>query len=289
MRALALSVLDLVAHVAAAAASRLSALERPAIKAAHALGTSLAAEAFRRRFFGRYARRLASQGRSLRPLDICSHRVLLDVARPFGFSAHFKGRLYEPEVTHAIAALTPADVFVDVGANEGYFTLLAARAIGGHQRVHAFEPNPVARERLETSLENNGVRRGVGVHAVALTSARGDAALFLSDRGPSFSSLRPQEAPAAAQTFTQSIQVAATTFDAWAEEANLLPTLIKIDVEGGELLVLEGMTETLRRAPGLRIICETPADSPADEFLRRQGFRGSPLGDDQDNRLYVRA
>ena len=281
-------MLDAFAEMSAATASRIPAIERPAIAAARALGTSPAAAGFRRRFFGRYAARLAAERRAIRPIDVCGHRLQMDVSRPFAFPRYFEGRLYEPGASRVVASLGPSDVFIDVGANEGYFTILAAMSIGGAGRVHAFEPNPEARAILETSLERNGVRGRVEIHAAALTrTGDGNASLFLSDRGPSFSSLRPRQAPAAPDTFTRAIQVATTTMDQWAERAKVVPTLVKIDVEGAELLVLEGMSETLRRG-ACRIICETRADSDADRWLTDRGFRGEPLVADEGNRIYAR-
>ena len=64
---------------------------------------------------------------------------------------------YEPYVAAEIERLLkPADVFVDLGANIGYFTLLAATLIGPEGQVHAFEPNRDNCELVKRSIEANG-------------------------------------------------------------------------------------------------------------------------------------
>src|SRR5262245_48280046 len=81
-------------------------------------------------------------GDRFRPLYVRGHRVQLDITDPTGRYPFFYGMPYEPGVTDAIVtALRPGDVFVDVGANIGYFTVLAAAVVGDRGRVIAFEPH----------------------------------------------------------------------------------------------------------------------------------------------------
>ncbi|MBL0374396.1 FkbM family methyltransferase [Rhizobium sp. KVB221] len=67
------------------------------------------------------------------------------------------GHSYEPDVTKIVQKiLEPGDVFIDVGANVGYFTLLASTLVGPEGKVYAFEPDPKNIERITLHCANNG-------------------------------------------------------------------------------------------------------------------------------------
>ena len=73
-------------------------------------------------------------------------------------------------------------------------------------------------------------------------------------------------------------RLAARTFDGWAAEVGLREIdVVKIDVEGAELDVLEGMGRTFADHPPHYVICETPADGPARRHLEALGFRSSVI------------
>jgi precorrin-6B methylase 2 len=74
--------------------------------------------------------------------------------------------VWEPQVTAAFQALlSPGDVCVDVGANIGYFSLLAARLVGSRGHVYAVEPSSTSYDRLTKNLELNNA---TNVTALAL-------------------------------------------------------------------------------------------------------------------------
>jgi len=82
--------------------------------------------------------------------------------------------LYELDTARIIRKLLrPGDTFVDGGANIGYFSLIAAKAVGPAGRVHAFEPQPDNRRRLEEHVAMNSLSKVVTIHPVALSDARG--------------------------------------------------------------------------------------------------------------------
>src|SRR3954447_8208340 len=82
---------------------------------------------------------------------------LLDVPREL--LPEYLHRDYEPITTRAVLAALPAGaVAVDVGANIGYFTCLAARAVGPRGVVHAIEPAPENVEALKRNVQLNGFR-----------------------------------------------------------------------------------------------------------------------------------
>jgi FkbM family methyltransferase len=129
-------------------------------------------------------------------------------------------------------ALEPGDVFADVGANLGLYTLWGARRVGPTGAVVAFEPVLETRTRLERNVALNGFRQvelvaaGVGAEAgrIALyqhPGASGVASRYVRSSGPA-------------------IDVPVTTLDAAFEARAHPPALVKIDVEGMELEVLRG-------------------------------------------------
>jgi FkbM family methyltransferase len=151
--------------------------------------------------------------------------------------------LYELDTARTIKRLLrPGDTFIDGGANIGYFTLLASRAVGPTGHVHAFEPQPDNRRRLAEHVAMNGAVN-VTIHPVAL-----------SDR-PGAVELHTFENPAAnhgQSTFfagdgaaTRKVSVETVRLDDVLPDAR--PRLIKLDIEGAEPLAIAGMTETLRR------------------------------------------
>lgn len=79
----------------------------------------------------------------------------------------------------------PGDTFLDVGANVGYFTLLASRAVGPGGSVHAFEPSPLLCQRLVADLRRNPFATNVTVHQVAVSDHRGTGWLSLPTDAPS--------------------------------------------------------------------------------------------------------
>ena len=136
-----------------------------------------------------------------------------------------------------------------------------------------FEPNPRVRADLIANLRLNGVEDRVEVIGCAVSSHElAQTRLFLSSRGSGFSSLVPDVAPAAPDTFGASVEVATTTLDAWLARTGVEPSLIKIDVEGAEHLVLAGMERTFAVRPPPQMVVETSPGSAADMKLRALGY-----------------
>lgn len=158
--------------------------------------------------------------------------------------------------------------FVDVGAHIGMYTVAAALALRGRGRVLAFEPNPHARAQLETNLALNRCD-GVVVSERAVADVVGGATLHLPGTpDPSFSSLEPRRFPA-----SDSVQVLTTTLDTEVAVAALRPAMIKIDVEGSELRVLDGMERTLEARPVLLVEVSAASGTEIARLLESLGYR----------------
>lgn len=149
---------------------------------------------------------------------------------------------HEPEITALFRRLvSPGSTFLDVGANVGYFSILA-QELGAS--VHAFEPNPVVRALLTRSVSLGP--GGITVVAAACSDHEGTMALYLSEPGNTgMTSLR---APSATPVERQ-VEVDAITLDDYVRRTGIQPDVVKVDVEGHEreaLLGAKWMLETAR-------------------------------------------
>jgi FkbM family methyltransferase len=227
-------------------------------------------------------RRLRRSGNRFRRLSIAGQEMAVDVTDGTARLHYFHGEPYEPELAAALAqTLRAGDVFLDVGANIGFLSVLAAKIVGPSGRVIAFEPHPGALEVLRAMRAANGLDETIEIVAAAVGSGtRQTIALHLSVDSV-LSSTDPSRAPLRADyPFTSTIDVAHVTIDGWtASREDLVPRIraIKIDVEGSEAAVCEGMAGTIERAPAAAIFCETAPGSPADDWLRARGYRAEPL------------
>ena len=182
--------------------------------------------------------------------------------------------LYELTTARLLRRLLgPGGHFVDAGANLGYYTLLAAQHVGPAGRVDAIEPEPDNYRRLLANLERNGSPPQVQAHPVALADQPGEAAIHAypdadTAHNHGCASLFPE--PGYATTVRT---VSTVRLDDLLDGAT--PRLIKLDVEGAELLAIEGMTRLLQSpTPPALIVEHNPplaqhAGTNPDAWLRR--------------------
>jgi FkbM family methyltransferase len=137
--------------------------------------------------------------------------------------------------------LKPGDLFVDIGANVGYFSLLAAR-LGG--RVIAFEPNPECRAELAHNIALNGFR-DIDVRATGIADRRGQDVLYVESK---------ENLGAGSLKSVSGIPVAVEVDTLDGQLAGESPAIIKLDIEGAELMALRGGAQTLARTRA--VICE---------------------------------
>ena len=162
---------------------------------------------------------------------------------------------FDPEIYAAIAqALPPREGIVwDVGAHIGFHTLGFSTLVGPAGHVVGFEPNPSNRKRLQQNLERNpDLASRIEILPCALSDRDGDSVFAIShdiDSGASsMSFLEKATAWIDAETSAHwnRVIVPMRTADALIREGRRSPNVIKIDVEGAELLVLRGATDTMR-------------------------------------------
>ncbi|MDQ3248321.1 MAG: FkbM family methyltransferase [Chloroflexota bacterium] len=141
--------------------------------------------------------------------------------------------------------------FVDIGANTGFYTIVAG-ASDATRRIHAFEPVPAINRYLRRNVAANGLTQ-VTVNESAVTDYDGRIKLYIPD-----AAMLPTSASTLAGFRTAALELErpAVTLDAYFEQANEVAIdLIKIDTEGTEHLVLAGARRILtQHRPA--IICE---------------------------------
>ena len=170
------------------------------------------------------------------------YRARVDPADENGRRIYVNG--YQPQerlTRHFIRLLRPGDGVIDVGANVGYYTLVAARLVGPAGCVHAFEPSPRVLPLLRTNAALSP-HANIRVHGVAVTDRSGEITFHVA--GPDrtgYSSIRDLGSDGQSVTLVRTVAL-----DALLD--GLPPVrLVKIDVEGAELLVLRGMEKLLAR------------------------------------------
>jgi FkbM family methyltransferase len=149
------------------------------------------------------------------------------------------------EMAYLLHALGPEDVFVDVGANVGSYTILAC-AVKGARGV-AFEPVPATFSRLRENLRVNDLDARVEAHNIGLSGEEGELA-FTAGENCTNHVIADGEAEA------DVVRVKVRTLDAALEGQS--PSMIKIDVEGFETRVIDGAREALRRESLHSVIME---------------------------------
>ena len=178
------------------------------------------------------------------------------------------------ELDRFIENVVALSSFVDVGANHGIFSLtFCALRPGG--RVLAIDPSPIAIEILRKNLDLNSLSQ---VHARKVACGAAPAQVRMQ---PHWHFLLPISDEASA---VDAVNVPMLPLDQICEEENIVPELLKIDVEGFELPVLQGAERVLRTAKLLFLEVHPEAidqlglsQSSIFEFLTGGGWRGYTL------------
>jgi FkbM family methyltransferase len=193
----------------------------------------------------------------------------------------FTGR-YEPQETALVRAiLRPGMSFVDVGANWGYFTLLAAHLVGAAGQVVSLEPDPRLFAVLQQNVAGNGLRQ-VTVLPVAAAQAAGPVTLAgYEETGGNFGLSRMVSRPTGTARL---YQVPARRLDVVLDECGLGTVhLLKMDIEGAEGFALAGLEAALAGSRVQRLLLELHPAQLAEHGqsaaaviaqLRRRGYRG---------------
>jgi FkbM family methyltransferase len=188
------------------------------------------------------------------------YRMTLDLSNWSERQTYFLGRFYDlPTQLLVRAALRAGDSFIDVGANVGMITLLAARCVEQGGIVHSFEPNPVACARLRQHVLANELAH-IQLHNAALADEPGELTLTVVGKHTGMGTLAP--------VFTSGNHSRVTTHrvsvargDDVLQDLPLRPVMVKIDVEGFECRVLKGLSRLLRERAGETVVVTEAVDA----------------------------
>lgn len=190
--------------------------------------------------------------------------------------------VWEPDLSALIEErLRPGDVFVDVGANIGYFSVMAGRRVGATGSVVAIDALPSIFDELQHNLQLNGIADRTRAVNRAVSDRAGEVRIHA---GPAHNRGLATTVPNTRAHFEQVVTVpSAPLSELLTPEEMRRCRLVKIDVEGGEPAVLAGLTGFLRQcSPDAEFLLElspawwpdaslTPED--AIKPLRDAGFK----------------
>lgn len=179
------------------------------------------------------------------------------IAKAFGVYEYWKTKLLVDLVREEMT-------LIDIGANKGYFTLLFARLMNENGRVYSFEPIEENCSWIQKSISANGYRC-IELAPLALSDNEGTRDFYpgaKSGWGSFFYS--PEESMAA----NKKILVNTRTLDSFLKERQLEDVdLIKIDVQGAELLVLKGAADVLSSSKKIKLLVDVDIQSEEDREL----------------------
>jgi FkbM family methyltransferase len=182
---------------------------------------------------------------------------------------------YEPELQATLSELgQPGMVAYDLGANIGYISLLLARRVGQAGKVYAFEALPTNLERLRLNLALNGLSENVTVVPAAVVECERQVRFLV---GPSGGMGKADGSAGRDEVaYSRSVDIGGLSLDDFVfEHGNPPPQVVKMDIEGGEVLALPGMIGVLEQSRPL-LLLELHGPEAAQvtwETLTRLGYR----------------
>jgi FkbM family methyltransferase len=210
------------------------------------------------------------------------HRLHLDPGDSLDLSINPSYEAFERRI--AAEEIRMGDVVLDIGANSGFFTLHFARLVGPEGHVFAFEPDPGNFHLLQQNVQENGYGN-VTLIPKAVSNSNGRSRLFLCD-----SNVGDHRIYRSAGEDRASVEIETIRIDDFLAGSERPVDFIKMDIQGAEMLALEGMENTLRTSPSQKMLIEfwpwglvkcgtDPKDLLA--FLRSCGFRISELDEER--------
>jgi FkbM family methyltransferase len=161
------------------------------------------------------------------------------------------GNWESEETSWFLRSVKPGDTIVDAGANFGYYTLIGSRLVGDKGKVYAFEPDPKNFGLLQKNVRLNGLTNVV-LEQKALSNRKGALKLFIAGQNKGDHRIYQPDGEA-----RPSVDVEAVRLDEYFQDDKRSIDFVKMDTQGAEGVILEGMTGLLEgRADGPTIFME---------------------------------
>ena len=188
------------------------------------------------------------------PAEMGGYDFKCDLRDTISREVCFTGQ-YEPQETALVQSiLRPGMTFVDVGANWGYFTLLAANLVGRNGRVLSLEPDPRHFRSLSANVARSELNQVTAVQIAAANEAGTLSLAGFDERGGNYGVSR---IVADSKDHARVFQVAANSLDQLLEEHSLSSVdLMKMDIEGGEAFAIKGLANSLASHRVERLLLE---------------------------------
>jgi FkbM family methyltransferase len=194
---------------------------------------------------------------------VFGHTLYLDARDTSLRPALVRRGYWEPAVTRVLRRLLrPGQHVVEIGGNVGYYSVLFASGVTATGRVTTFEPNPRMVDLLRRSVAANEKQSIVHIEPLAVSDRPGRVTLHALAKQQGSSSLYAFTAAELAEGHDRatSIEVEATSLDAFVGDEQPPPDLVKIDAEGAEPAIVAGMERLIARAPRLQVVLEFRPD-----------------------------
>lgn len=198
-------------------------------------------------------------------IDVQGSKMYINVSDPHPsmrktFQAYGMNLIHEEATTALFKKIVkPGDVVLDLGANIGYFSLLAARLVGKDGRVFAFEPEPTNFHYLTKNVILNNYTNLFGFQK-AVSDKTGKTKLFICLYDSGHHTINQydgiEENAHGRLTEKQWTEIDTVALDEFLEDKTERVDVIKMDVEGADALALAGMRETLMRNQNIKVFAE---------------------------------
>ena len=206
--------------------------------------------------------------------------------------ADFSAGDYETPVQDVFQnTLRRGHVFLDIGANLGFFSLLAARLVGIEGRVYSFEPIPANLSIMRRNIALNRMSN-ITIVPKAISSSCGVEGIWLTQHSGGATMDTVGVVPADARG---KLEVERTSVDEWMDSVGQPAVrMVKVDVEGAGMAVLNGMSRMLARFKPIVLV---ELDDPGVEGMTRKlsdfcewcrsiGYKQERLANSYSNRHY---
>lgn len=176
------------------------------------------------------------------------------------FQAYAMNRIHEETTTNIFRKIIkPGNIFLDLGANIGYFSLLAAKLTGENGKIFSFEPEPKNFYYLQKNIEVNNYKN-IYPFQKAVSDKNGEIELFICEYDSGHHTIKQYEGVEVYShgrpTENRSIKIDAVKLDDFlADKADHID-VVKMDIEGAEALAVEGMKHLLEKNKNIKFLME---------------------------------
>jgi FkbM family methyltransferase len=180
--------------------------------------------------------------------DVLGSKMYLNL-KDFGLSKQLiLNGIREPECTRIMKKeLKKGMIIAEIGANIGYYALLEASIIGKTGKIYAIEPFPLNFDLLNKNINLNSYQNIIDAYNIAISNRSGVEKLYVKDKHNLCNMLENES--------EGSIEVKTETFDNFIKNKQK-PELIRMDIEGYEYFVLDGMKKTIKQCNSCKMFIE---------------------------------